>query len=209
MNLSEVHELADAVLMAWYPGEEGGTALADIIFGKSSPSGKLPVTFPKSLDQLPPYEDYSMQGRTYRYMTKEPLYPFGFGLGYSKITYGNIKLSGTSVKRNQPVECEVVINNTGTMDAEEVVQLYITDQQASTSVPLFSLKGFKRVAVKAGQSATVKFTITPEMMQMVNDKGEFVLEKGKFTVYASGAVPTQRSIQLGASPWAQAEFTLK
>lgn len=209
MNLSEVHELADAVLMAWYPGEEGGTALADIIFGKSSPSGKLPVTFPKSLDQLPAYEDYSMQGRTYRYMTKEPLYPFGFGLSYSKITYSNIKLSAASVKRNQSVDFEVVVNNTGTIDTDEVVQLYITDQQASSSVPLLSLKGFKRVAIKAGQSATVKFTITPEMMQFFNDKGEPVLEKGKFTVYAGSSAPTQRSIQLGAPQWAQAEFVVK
>src|SRR5476649_1514046 len=93
MNLSEIHELADAVLLVWYPGEEGGNAVADIIFGKASPSGKLPITFPKSLSQLPAYENYSMAGRTYRYMTAEPMYPFGFGLSYAKFSYSGLALS--------------------------------------------------------------------------------------------------------------------
>lgn len=209
LNLSEVQELADAVIMAWYPGEEGGNAVADIIFGKISPSGRLPITFPKSLEQLPPYEDYNMKGRTYRYMTAEPLYPFGFGLGYSKINYEKINLSTNTIKNNQTTICEVALKNTGTMDTEEVVQLYITDQESSNTVPIMSLKGFKRVNLKASQTQTVQFTITPDMLKLINDKGEEVLEKGKFTIYCSGAAPVERSIKLGASPWVKTELMVK
>jgi len=209
MNLAEIHELADAVIMAWYPGEEGGNALADIVFGKVSPSGRLPVTFPKSFDQLPAYEDYSMKGRTYRYMTQEPMYPFGFGLGYTTFNYESMKLSAATIKSNQSVTCEVTIKNSGAMDGEEVVQLYLTDQQASAAVPLYSLKGFKRVSLKAGQSATVSFTITPEMMKMINDKGESVLEKGKFTVTVAGSAPVSRSTQLGGAAGVKGEFVVK
>ena len=209
LNLEEVHELADAVIMAWYPGEEGGNAIADIIFGKVSPSGRLPITFPKSLDQLPPYEDYSMKGRTYRYMTAEPLYPFGFGLSYSKINYEKISLSASTIKSNQTATCEVVLKNAGTMDTEEVVQLYITDQESKTSVPLMSLKRFKRVLVKAGQLQTIPFTITPDMLKLIDEKGNEVLEKGKFTISVGGSTPIGRSTQLGSSQWVSSELTLK
>jgi beta-glucosidase len=209
MNLSEVHELADAVLMAWYPGEEGGNAVADIIFGNASPSGRLPVTFPKSLSQLPPYEDYSMKGRTYRYMTEEPLYPFGFGLSYSKVSYEAVKLSAATIKPGATVTAEVTVKNTGDREVEEVVQLYLKDQQASVAVPAMALKGFQRLSLKAGESKTVTFTITPDMMKLINDKGVAVLEKGKFTVFAGGAVPIKRSEDLGAPKPVQAEFTVK
>jgi beta-glucosidase len=209
MNLSEVHELADAVLMAWYPGEVGGNAVADIIFGNASPSGRLPVTFPKSLSQLPPYEDYSMKGRTYRYMTEEPLYPFGFGLSYSKVSYEAVKLSAATIKPGATVTAEVTVKNTGDREVEEVVQLYLKDQQASVAVPAMALKGFQRLSLKAGESKTVTFTITPDMMKLINDKGVAVLEKGKFTVFAGGAVPIKRSEDLGAPKPVQAEFTVK
>lgn len=101
MNLAEVQELADAVLLVWYPGQKGGTAVADILFGRISPSGKLPVTFPKSLDQLPPFEDYSIKGRTYRYMNVDPLYPFGFGLSYASFMYGEAKVSSTNISKKR------------------------------------------------------------------------------------------------------------
>ncbi|HEU5291490.1 MAG TPA: glycoside hydrolase family 3 N-terminal domain-containing protein [Cyclobacteriaceae bacterium] len=209
MNLSEVHELADAVLLIWYPGQEGGNAVADIIFGKTSPSGRLPITFPKSLDQLPRYEDYSMKGRTYRYMKEEPLYPFGFGLSYSTFTYSNIKLSAATIKRNQSVEVEATVSNTGKVEAEEVVQLYITDVDASTDAPLYSLNGIQRIKLKPGSSSAVKFTITPQMMELVNAKGERIIEPGKFKVSIGGSLPGNRSEALGAPKSVESFFTVK
>lgn len=209
MNLSEVHDIADAVLLIWYPGEEGGNAVADVIFGKASPSGKLPLTFPKSIEDLPPYQDYSMEGRTYRYMKAEPLYPFGFGLGYSKFEYSNLKLGSTSVKKNQPVEVSVSVKNTGSMAGDEVVQLYLTDVKSSVRAPQFSLKGFKRVNLAPGESKTVQFTITPDMMMLVNDKGESILEPGEFKVSVGGSLPIKRSVDLGATPHQEAVFNVK
>ena len=209
MNLAEVHELSDAVLLAWYPGEEGGNAVADIIFGKESPSGRLPITFPKSLEQLPPYEDYSMKGRTYKYMTAEPLYPFGFGLSFTKFLYTDARLSIAKIRKNQSTELSVTVANSGKVSSEEVVQLYVTDQQASVDVPIYSLKEIKRVKLEAGQSQVVKFVITPEMLKIVNNKGEHVLESGKFTLSVGGSLPGKRSEVLGASPVQQVELTVR
>ena len=209
MNLAEVHELADAVLLVWYPGEEGGNAIADIVFGKVSPSGRLPITFPKSFEQLPPYEDYSMKGRTYKYMKEEPLYPFGFGLSYSTFTYSNIKLSAVTIKKKQPVDVEVTVSNSGKAEGEEVVQLYITDVETSTDAPLFSLNGIQRIKLKPGSSTVVKFTITPEMMELVNAKGDRVLEPGKFKVSIGGSLPGKRSEALGAAKSVETFFTLQ
>lgn len=209
MNLSEVHELADAVLLAWYPGEEGGNAVADVIFGKASPSGKLPLTFPKAIEDLPAYDDYTMEGRTYRYMQVEPMYPFGFGLSYTSFQYSNLKLSATKIKKNQPVDAEITITNTGSVAADEVVQLYLTDLKTSVRAPLFSLKDFKRVNLKAGESKTLKFTVTPEMMMLINDNGESVLESGEFKVSVSGSLPGKRSQDLGAAVHQEAVFSVK
>src|SRR3984957_17220910 len=130
MNLAEVQELADAVLLVWYPGEEGGDAVADILFGKLSPSGKLPVTFPRSYDQLPPFDNYSMKGRTYRYMSAEPLYPFGFGLSYTTFSYSGLSLSRQKVRRGETVTAEVTVTNTGKMASDEVAELYLTHENA-------------------------------------------------------------------------------
>jgi beta-glucosidase len=209
MNLSEIHELADAVLLVWYPGEEGGNAVADILFGKASPSGKLPITFPKSFDQLPPYEEYGMKGRTYRYMEQEPMYPFGFGLSYTTFRYSDLKLSATTVKKKQPVEAGVTVTNSGTMESEEVVQLYITDVDSSGQSPLFTLLGVKRIRLKPGESTKVNFTIAPAMMEQINVKGESVLEPGKFKISIGGSLPGTRSAALGASDGVNATFTVK
>ena len=199
INLSEVHELADAVLMVWYPGEEGGNAVGDIIFGDVSPSGRLPITFPKSLDQLPAYEDYSMEGRTYRYMEQEPMYPFGYGLSYTRFEYSDIRLSSKKVKAGTPADIRVTVTNTGEYKGEEVMQLYITDMEATVMVPMFSLKGINRVNLKPGESKTVKFTITPEMLELINDKGESILEQGEFKILIGGSLPGTRSEELGIS----------
>lgn len=199
MNLTEVHELADAVLLAWYPGEEGGNAIADIIFGKVAPSGKLPITFPKSLDQLPSYEDYSMKGRTYRYMTKEPMYPFGFGLSYSSFSFSDLNQSAINIKEGEIVEISLKVTNIGDYPAIETVQMYITDDIASTLTPLFSLKGIKKVNLQPGESKFIDFKISTDMLKLINDQGEAKLEKGNFTIHISNSLPSKRAIELGAS----------
>ncbi len=206
MNLAEVHELADAVLLVWYSGEEGGTAVADIVFGKISPSGRLPITFPRSLDQLPPYEDYSMKGRTYKYMQEEPMYPFGFGLSYGKFNYSDLRVSKGTAKRGESVDVEVTVKNVGEVEADEVVQFYLTK---AGSGPLFDLKGVKRVSLKPGGSTVVRFTISPAMMEIVNEQGERVLDRGEFTVSLGGSLPGTRSVALGAAPAATGKFVLK
>lgn len=209
MNLSQVHEIADAVLLAWYPGEEGGNALADLLFGTTSPSGRLPLTFPKSLDQLPPYEDYSMKGRTYRYMTAEPMYPFGYGLSYTTFTYENIKLSSERIKKGQSTEVSCTIKNVGEYESREVSQLYIIDNEASVGKPLFSLKGIQSFTLKPTESKEVVFKITPEMLELINEQGEAITEKGDFTIIISGSLPTERAQELGASKSVQTKLTLK
>ena len=209
MNLAEVHEVADAVVLVWYPGAEGGNAVADVVFGNASPTGKLPLTFPKSLDQLPAYEDYSMEGRTYKYMTEEPLYPFGFGLTYATIEYSDAKLSATRIKKNGSAEFSCMVSNKSDIATEDVVQFYITDVKASTSAPLFSLKGIQRVKLGPNESKEVKFTVTPEMLELINDNGDAVLEKGEFTLWAGSGLPTERSKALGAPEPVKATLVLR
>jgi beta-glucosidase len=210
MNLAEIHALADAVLLVWYPGEEGGNAVADIIFGKTSPSGRLPITFPKSLDQLPPYEDYGMKGRTYRFMESEPMYPFGFGLSYATFSYDRVILKSPVLKKKQSTQASVVITNTGKVEAEEVVQLYVSAVASKQAdVPLHTLRGIKRVKLKPGESRTVQFEITPDMLELVNTKGEKVAESGTFRISIGGSLPIKRSEELGITKSAQGTLTVK
>jgi len=171
---------APAILHAWYPGGEGGTAIADVLFGDYNPGGRLPVTFYKSVDQLPPFTDYSMAGRTYRYFKGEPLYPFGFGLSYTKFGYSNLKFSSKSVKAGEPIKVTIDVKNTGDRDGDEVVQLYLTDVAASAPVPIRTLVGFDRVSLRAGEKRTVTFTITPRQMSLIDDRGKRVIEPGEF-----------------------------
>jgi len=205
----EVYEMADAFLFAWYPGEQGGNAVADIIFGDAVPSGRLPVTFPMSVQDLPPYEDYAMAGRTYRYMEKVPLFPFGFGLSYTQFEYSGLKMSQLQIPGGESATLEVTVANTGSYKGDEVVQLYLSDAAASAAVPKYALKGFQRVSLWPGASKTVSFTITPDMMKAVNEKGERVLEKGDFKVYIGGSLPSQRSLDLGAAKYLEGKFTVK
>lgn len=203
-----VLEMADAFLFVWYPGEQGGNAVADVLFGDAVPAGRLPITFPKTVADLPPYQDYSMLGRTYKYMEKEPLFPFGFGLSYVTFEYRNFKLSHNQIKKGNSLTAEVTVRNTGTIAAEEVVQLYISDLEASARVPRFSLIGFKRIAIKAGESKKMKFEIGPSAMQIVNEQGKRLIEKGKFKLIVGGAAPVARSVGLGAQHPLEAVFAL-
>ncbi|WP_082333792.1 glycoside hydrolase family 3 C-terminal domain-containing protein [Mangrovimonas sp. TPBH4] len=209
IDLAEVQALSDAVLFVWYPGEEGGNAIADIIFGKVSPSGRLPITFPKSYEQLPAYEDYTMKGRTYKYMEKEPLYPFGFGLSYTSFSYGVPKLSSNSISSNETVKVTVEVTNSGKVDSDEVVQLYVTDMDASFEVPNFQLQGVKRSHFKAGESKLLTFELGPKAFEMVNDKGERLIESGTFKIYIGGSSPMKKSIVLGAPKMGEVTIELK
>jgi beta-glucosidase len=176
---------AAAILEAWYPGGEGGTAIADVLFGDYNPAGRLPVTFYKSVDQLPPFTDYSMQGRTYRYFKGEPLYPFGFGLSYTNFVYSNLKFSAKSVQAGEPVQVTIDVANTGEREGEEVVQLYLTDVAASAPVPIRTLVGFDRISLRPREKRSVTFTITPRQMSLIDDGGKRVIEPGEFVVNTS------------------------
>src|SRR5437762_7995287 len=145
LAVNRANDHVPAILAAWYPGEEGGTAIADVLFGDYNPGGRLPVTFYKSVDQLPPFTDYSMQGRTYRYFKGEPLYPFGFGLSYTKFKYDNLKISAGQISAGDELKITADVTNVGDRPGDEVVQLYVTDVAASVPVPIRSLAGFKRV----------------------------------------------------------------
>jgi len=195
--LGEVEDMVDAILFVWYPGMEGGRAVADVLFGDISPAGKLPLTFPKSLDQLPAFDDYSMKGRTYRYMTEEPLYPFGFGLSYSRFEYADLKMDST-VAAGDPLNFSFTVRNIGDQTSAEVTQFYLSDLQASTIVPIQHLVGFERVTLNAGESRSVKFTLTPEMMSFYNDDGKLALEPGDFQLEVGGCSPGKRGQELGA-----------
>lgn len=207
--IPEVHELADAILYAWYPGEEGGNAVADVIFGDAVPSGRLPLTFPTAVDQLPPYDDYSMAGRTYRFLEQDPLYPFGFGLSYTQFGYSNPRLNRDVVRSGDSVEVTVTVANQGTVPAEEVVQCYLTDLEASVRVPRAELKGFQRIRLWGGESRDVRFVLTAEMMELVDDQGRSRLEPGRFRITVGGASPGRRAVQLGAPEPVTAEFVVQ
>jgi beta-glucosidase len=205
----DIYDIADAVLFVWYPGEQGGNATADILFGDAVPSGRLPITFPKSTAQLPPFENYAMAGRTYRYMTETPLFPFGFGLSYTTFEYSSLKLSRGQVRPGEKTEASFTLRNTGSWAADEVVQVYIRQVEAEFAVPRWSLRHFERVSLKPGQSRNMTLTVTPEMMSQVNDEGQTIIGQGEFKIYIGGASPWVMDMDLGAAKMVVGEFQVK
>ncbi len=168
-----------AMLVAWYPGQEGGTALADVLFGDYNPGGKLPVTFYKSTGDLPDFEDYRMDNRTYRFFTGEPLFPFGHGLSYTTFEYSDLTV-GEPVQG--VVEASVCVKNSGKRSGDEVVQLYLTDVEASVRVPIRDLRGFKRVHLLPGEQVTVTFTLRERDLALVTEDGRRMVEPGEFRI---------------------------
>ncbi len=198
LDLTEITKLADAVIYAWYPGEEGGNAIADVIFGDVSPSGKLPITFPRNIDQLPNYEDYSMKGRTYKYMGAEPLYPFGFGLTYSNFRISNFNIDTKKIKNDGYQKVDAIITNKGNSVSEEVFQLYVS-LKGIEGVPLSSLKAFKRVKLAPNASSKISFKLPVTAFNFINEKGKSKRHNGKAEIILGNASPGKRSLDLGAS----------
>src|ERR687890_411546 len=178
-----------AIVQAWYPGEEGGTALADVLFGDYNPAGRLPVTFYKSVEQLPPFESYSMEGRTYRFFRGEPLYPFGHGLSYTRFSYSGLNVSTARVLPTDRVTVSATVENAGRVEGEEVVQLYVTDAEGSVRVPVRSLAGVERVRLKPGERRVVSFTVGPRQLAVIRDDGRAFVEPGEFRVSVGGKQP--------------------
>jgi beta-glucosidase len=189
-------EKIPGIIQAWYPGAEGGKALASIIFGECSPVGKLPVTFYRTTEELPEFTDYSMRNRTYRYMKNEALYPFGYGLSYTTFTYHQLTLTSTKISVGENVECSVLVKNTGLFASDETVQLYIKDVKASVEVPIWELRGIKKVHLLPGIIKKVTFSLTPRQLALINYEGKCILEPGEFEIYVGGCQPDTRSLQL-------------
>ncbi|MBE8724490.1 beta-glucosidase [Flavobacterium hungaricum] len=188
LSINWANDNIPAILTAGYPGQQGGNAIADVVFGDYNPAGRLPVTYYKSVKQLPEFENYAMKGRTYRYFDKKPLYPFGFGLSYTKFKYSNLQIPANTTAEND-FKITVDVTNIGGRDGDEVAELYLKDEKASTPRPIWQLEGFERISLKKGETKTVSFTITPRQLSMINDKNQLVVEPGWFTVSIGGKQP--------------------
>ncbi|MHB8961913.1 MAG: glycoside hydrolase family 3 C-terminal domain-containing protein [Saccharofermentanales bacterium] len=189
VNLAEARSNSRAVIQAWYPGAYGGIAVAELLFGGFSPSGRLPVTFYRSVDDLPPFEDYSMDNRTYRYFRGEPLYSFGYGLSYTTFRYSSLASNKVGINAGDTVRCSVTVENSGAMDSDDVVQFYLRDDSTSVPAPRHQLKGFRRIHLLQGEKQTVEFVVAPEDMELVLEDGTRVIEPGSFTVFIGGGQP--------------------
>jgi beta-glucosidase len=177
-----------AIVEAWYPGQAAGRAVAEVLFGDYNPAGRLPVTFYKSVDDLPPFNDYKMKGRTYRYFEGEPLYPFGYGSSYTRFAYSNLRVPAIS-RKNEAISVSVDVENVGPRAGEEVVQVYVRDVEASVPVPRHSLQGFRRIYLNPGERQTVRFLLNPEQLSLIDKNFQRVVEPGIFEIFAGGIQP--------------------
>jgi beta-glucosidase len=188
---------ADAILDAWYSGEEGGTAIAQTLEGVNNPAGRLPVTFYKGVEQLPDFSDYAMKNRTYRYFTGEPLYPFGYGLSYSKFEYSNLKLSSPELQAGDPLSVEADLKNTSDRPSDEVVELYLTFPKLA-GAPLRALRGFTRVHLGAREQRHVKLDLQRRDLSYVNESGDRMVGEGDYVITVGGGQPGTGAPQAGA-----------
>jgi beta-glucosidase len=191
VNWADSH--VPAILEAWYPGQAGGTAVAEALFGLTNPGGRLPVTFYQSASDLPAFNNYDMENRTYRYFSGRPLYAFGFGLSYTTFTYRNLEIAPANVKAGDAVSVWVQVANTGPYEGDEVVQLYLKDVEASLPVPLLQLQGFLRIRLAPGEDQTIRFTLNADQMSFADENGDPLLEPGKFQVFVGGRQPDLQS----------------
>jgi beta-glucosidase len=191
LGVTWANEHANAILEAWYPGEEGGAAVAETLSGKNNPAGRLPVTFYKDVSQLPAFEDYSMKGRTYRYFAGPPLYPFGYGLSYSTFAYSGLTLP-RAVQAGQPLPVDVTVTNKGSRSGDEVTELYLSFPDVK-GAPIRALRAFKRIHLEAGASQKLHFDLGPRDLSMVTATGDPVIAQGEYTVSVGGGQPHTRA----------------
>jgi len=184
-----------AIVQAWYPGAEGGKAVASLLFGDFSPSGRLPVTFYRTTEELPDFHDYAMKNRTYRYMDKEALYPFGYGLSFTSFAYGALNLPAQS-SMGENIECGITVKNTGAIEAIEIVQIYTKDIEASVTVPHCQLRKIKKIFMLPGEEKTLLFVLTPRDFSLIDQAGMRLVEPGVFEIYVGGCQPDNRSQML-------------
>ncbi len=188
VSINWASENVPAIVEAWYPGQAAGRAIADVLFGDYNPAGRLPVTFYRAAEDLPPFKDYSMKGRTYRYFKGDPLYPFGFGLSYTKFEYSNLILPKT-IKKNESLTVSVDVQNVGQRAGEDVVQLYVRDIEASVPVALRALQGFRRIYLNPGEKQTVEFRLNPEQLSLIDENLKRTVEPGYFEISVGGGQP--------------------
>lgn len=195
----EAHEMCDAVLQVWYPGCEGGRAVADVLFGAAAPSGRMPVTVPMRTEDLPPFDDYTMKGRTYRFAEAEPLYPFGFGLGYSRLVYGTLAMDGAQLAAGGAVTVRTKIANTSDIAALETVQCYIEPPRSWPEAPRATLVAFKKIPVPAGAEVEVGFTLPAAVFAQFDSSGKRVHAPGRYGIVVGPSSSPARASALGAS----------
>ena len=200
---------ANAIIQAWYPGAMGGKAVSDLIFGEYSPSGRLPVTFYRNDNHLPDFEDYSMENRTYKFFKEKPLYPFGFGLSYTSFEYSEMKAAKSEITPGENLTVTVKVKNTGKMDAEEVVEFYLRDEEASVRVPVHKLCQTARIFLRAKEEKQVTVTIAADQFAVISEEGEHLFEEGEFTVFAGGSQPDVYSIELSGTTPASVQIKMK
>jgi len=188
LSVNWAKEHANAILEAWYPGEEGGAAVAETLAGRNNPAGRLPVTVYRDVKQLPPFEDYSMQGRTYRYFDGAPLFPFGYGLSYTTFAYSQLKVPSSEIAAGSPVAAEVTVTNAGRVGGDEAVQLYL-QFPGVPGAPLKALRGFRRVHLEPGSAQNVRFELQPRDLSMVTEAGEVAIVEGEYTLSIGGGQP--------------------
>ncbi|MCA9979890.1 MAG: glycoside hydrolase family 3 C-terminal domain-containing protein [Anaerolineales bacterium] len=196
-------EHVPAIVEAWYPGQAGGTAVADVLFGDYNPAGRLPLTFYGSVADLPPFEDYQLEGRTYRYFRGQPLYPFGHGLSYTTFTYENMRLDHTAVRAGEHLNITVDVTNSGSRPGEDVVQLYTQDLEASVPRPIIALRGFQRLHLEAGETRTVTITLAANQLGFYNEALDFVLEPRRVKVligHSAADCPLAAEIEICGPP---------
>jgi beta-glucosidase len=183
LAINWIQENVPAILNAWYPGEQGGNAIADVLFGDYNPAGRLPLTYYKSTNDLPAFDDYEVfNGRTYMYFEKKPLYPFGFGLSYTSFSYSNIRLDKPLIERGDTISVSIDIQNTGKYDGDEVVQLYLQQKSDTLKLPIKQLKAFQRINLRKDEAKTVSFLLSRKDLSFWNDKNEFVMESGEIRI---------------------------
>jgi Glycosyl hydrolase family 3 C-terminal domain/Fibronectin type III-like domain len=197
LSINYAAQQAPAILEAWWPGQEGGTAIAQVLFGDVNPGGKLPITFPRSVGQLPAYYNHKpSRGRSYIFTSREPLFPFGHGLSYTTFALDNVRVAPAEIRPGQPATVSVDVTNTGTREGDEVAQVYVHQRVASVTRPVKELRAFRRVHLKPGEKTTVEMTLGPEALALLDGSMKPVVEPGDYDVMVGASSKDTRTLTL-------------